>query len=89
LSDLLARFWCEVSGHVEPERDQASIEIGPPGIGFGGPVRPRQARPTDLPPQYGDSVAEHQQLGGHRGLPARDLRQPAEHPNRGQVQQPN
>jgi hypothetical protein len=37
LSDLLARFWCEVLGHVELERDAASIEIGPPGVGFAGP----------------------------------------------------
>src|SRR3954470_15739636 len=35
--DLLARFWCEVLGYVELERDEASIEIGPPGVGFGGP----------------------------------------------------
>ena len=36
MSDLLA-FWCEVLGYVELERDEASIEIGPPGVGFGGP----------------------------------------------------
>jgi hypothetical protein len=35
--ELLARFWCEVLGYVELERDGASIEIGPPGAGFGGP----------------------------------------------------
>jgi catechol 2,3-dioxygenase-like lactoylglutathione lyase family enzyme len=35
--ELLARFWCEVLGYVELERDGADIEIGPPGIGFGGP----------------------------------------------------
>ncbi len=35
--DLLARFWCEVLGYVELERDDETIEIGPPGIGFGGP----------------------------------------------------
>ena len=35
--ELLARFWCEVLGYVELERDEASIEIGPPGVGFGGP----------------------------------------------------
>jgi hypothetical protein len=33
LSDLLARFWCEVLGYAELERDEASR---PPG-GFGGP----------------------------------------------------
>ena len=35
--ELLARFWCEVLGYVEFERVGASIEIGPPGVGFGGP----------------------------------------------------
>jgi catechol-2,3-dioxygenase len=34
--ELLARFWCEVLGYVELERDEADIEIGPPGVGFGG-----------------------------------------------------
>ncbi len=34
-------------------------------------------------------MAQRQQLGGHRGLAARHLRKPAEHPNCGQVQQPN
>jgi len=37
LSALLARFWCEVLGHVELERVEASIEIGLSGVGFGGP----------------------------------------------------
>jgi hypothetical protein len=35
--ELLARFWCEVLGYVELERIEASIEIGPPDVGFGGP----------------------------------------------------
>ncbi|WP_250038356.1 VOC family protein [Paractinoplanes maris] len=35
--ELLARFWCEVLGYVELERDGDDIEIGPPGTGFGGP----------------------------------------------------
>jgi hypothetical protein len=30
--ELLARFWCEVLGYVELERDGADIEIGPPDI---------------------------------------------------------
>jgi hypothetical protein len=34
--ELLARFWCEVLGYVELQRDQGDIEIGPPGVGFGG-----------------------------------------------------
>lgn len=36
--ERLAAFWCEVLGYVELERaDDGSIEIGPPGTGFGGP----------------------------------------------------
>jgi catechol 2,3-dioxygenase-like lactoylglutathione lyase family enzyme len=35
--EALARFWCEVLGYVELERDGDAIEIGPPGVGFGGP----------------------------------------------------
>ena len=35
--DLLARFWCAVLGYVELDRaDNGDIEIGPPGLGFGG-----------------------------------------------------
>ncbi|MEW1913300.1 VOC family protein [Kitasatospora sp. NPDC085895] len=35
---LLAAFWSEVLGYVELGReDDGSIEIGPPGTGFGGP----------------------------------------------------
>jgi len=34
--DRLAAFWCEVLGYVELERIDGSIEIGPPGTGFGG-----------------------------------------------------
>lgn len=34
----LATFWCEVLGYVEIEREpDGSIQIGPPGTGFGGP----------------------------------------------------
>jgi hypothetical protein len=35
--ELLARFWCEVLGYVELQRDGEDIENGPPGVGFGGP----------------------------------------------------
>jgi catechol 2,3-dioxygenase-like lactoylglutathione lyase family enzyme len=36
--DRLAAFWSEVLGYVELGReDDGSIEIGPPGVGFGGP----------------------------------------------------
>ncbi|WP_435735987.1 VOC family protein [Cellulosimicrobium sp. PMB13] len=33
--ELLARFWSDVLGYVELDRDDDGIEIGPPG-GFGG-----------------------------------------------------
>ncbi|WP_327262159.1 VOC family protein [Streptomyces sp. NBC_01232] len=34
----LAAFWSQVLGYVEIGReDDGSIEIGPPGVGFGGP----------------------------------------------------
>lgn len=36
--ERLAAFWSEVLGYVEIGReDDGSIEIGPPGAGFGGP----------------------------------------------------
>ncbi|MGW6227277.1 VOC family protein [Cellulosimicrobium cellulans] len=35
--ELLARFWCDVLGYVELDREgDGSIEIGPPEAGFGG-----------------------------------------------------
>jgi catechol 2,3-dioxygenase-like lactoylglutathione lyase family enzyme len=34
--ELLARFWSDVLGYVELDREDGYIEIGPPG-GFGGP----------------------------------------------------
>ncbi|MGW0121537.1 VOC family protein [Streptomyces sp. NPDC003327] len=37
-AERLAAFWSEVLGYVEVGReDDGSIEIGPPGVGFGGP----------------------------------------------------
>ncbi|WP_282694938.1 VOC family protein [Streptomyces sp. CC208A] len=37
--ERLAVFWSEVLGYVEVGReDDGSIEIGPPGVGFGGPL---------------------------------------------------
>jgi len=57
--------------------------------GQNGPVRPGQAWPAYLAAQHGDLVAQHQQLGDYRGLAACHVRQQAEHPNCGQVQQPN
>lgn len=34
--ELLARFWSEVLGYVELDREEGAIEIGPPDVGFGG-----------------------------------------------------
>ncbi|WP_433756778.1 VOC family protein [Nocardia sp. CA-135398] len=33
----LGDFWCEVLGYVELGWEDGALEIGPPGIGFGGP----------------------------------------------------
>jgi hypothetical protein len=35
--EALSRFWCEVLGYVELDRDGGAIEIGPTA-GFGGPA---------------------------------------------------
>lgn len=34
--ERLARFWSEVLGYVELDREGGAIEIGPPDVGFGG-----------------------------------------------------
>jgi catechol 2,3-dioxygenase-like lactoylglutathione lyase family enzyme len=34
--EQLARFWSEVLGYVELDREEGAIEIGPPDAGFGG-----------------------------------------------------
>ncbi|MET8980895.1 VOC family protein [Streptomyces sp. NPDC004539] len=46
----LAVFWCAVLGYVEVGReDDGSIEIGPPGVGFGGPQPTLILSPTTDP----------------------------------------
>jgi hypothetical protein len=52
--ELLAKFWCDVLGYVELDRDEGSIEIGPSDAGFGG-LQPTiilspQQQPADGPP---------------------------------------
>ncbi|GGZ25037.1 hypothetical protein GCM10010387_18140 [Streptomyces inusitatus] len=48
--DLLAAFWSEVLGYVELGRDEdGSIEIGPPGVGFGGPLPTLVLSPSSDP----------------------------------------
>jgi catechol 2,3-dioxygenase-like lactoylglutathione lyase family enzyme len=52
--ERLAAFWSEVLGYVELCREDGSIEIGPPGVGFGGPqptlvlLPSRDPRPAKL-----------------------------------------
>ncbi|HEY0450061.1 VOC family protein [Actinophytocola sp.] len=36
-AERLAAFWSSVLGYVETGREDDDIEIGPPGVGFGGP----------------------------------------------------
>ena len=48
--ERLAAFWSEVLGYVEIGReDDGSIEIGPPGVGFGGPQPILVIGPTSDP----------------------------------------
>ena len=48
--DLLSRFWCEVLGYVELDRDDnGDIEIGPADGGFGGPQPTIVFNRTDQP----------------------------------------
>ncbi|WP_129308287.1 VOC family protein [Streptomyces sp. L2] len=48
--ERLAAFWSEVLGYVELGReDDGSIEIGPPGTGFGGPQPTLVLSPSDDP----------------------------------------
>ncbi|MEV0258096.1 VOC family protein [Streptomyces sp. NPDC050732] len=48
--ERLAAFWSEVLGYVEIGReDDGSIEIGPPGTGFGGPQPTLVLSPSSAP----------------------------------------
>lgn len=48
--ERLAVFWSEVLGYVELGReDDGSIEIGPPGTGFGGPQPTLVLSPSSAP----------------------------------------
>lgn len=48
--ERLAVFWGEVLGYVEYERDaDGSIEIGPPGVGLGGPLPTLVLSPNSEP----------------------------------------
>ncbi|MGW4302217.1 VOC family protein [Streptomyces sp. NPDC004646] len=48
--ERLAVFWSEVLGYVELGREEdGSIEIGPPGTGFGGPQPTLVLSPTTDP----------------------------------------
>ncbi|MFF1510375.1 VOC family protein [Streptomyces sp. NPDC058326] len=49
-AERLAAFWSEVLGYVELDRDDdGSIEIGPPGAGFGGPQPTLVLSPSSEP----------------------------------------
>ncbi|MFE6223953.1 MULTISPECIES: VOC family protein [unclassified Streptomyces] len=48
--ERLAAFWSEVLGYVELGREEdGSIEIGPAGTGFGGPLPTLVLSPNDEP----------------------------------------
>jgi hypothetical protein len=80
-------------GQQRARRDDAMLPqlAGKPADEGGqhGPVRPGQTWPGNLATQHRDLMAQHHQLSDHRGLATRHLRQPAEYPNRSQLQQPN
>jgi catechol 2,3-dioxygenase-like lactoylglutathione lyase family enzyme len=44
-----AAFWSAVLGYVELGREENEIEIGPPGVGFGGPQPTLIFGPTSEP----------------------------------------
>ncbi|GAA4893840.1 putative enzyme related to lactoylglutathione lyase [Stackebrandtia albiflava] len=81
--ERLAAFWSEVLGYVEFDRDpDGSIEIGPPGVGFGGaqptlvlspsrdPRRGKLRLHIDVNPTDRDADEELERL---RGLGARPV----------------
>ncbi|RDI69265.1 VOC family protein [Nocardia pseudobrasiliensis] len=45
----LGDFWCEVLGYVELGWEDGALEIGPPGVGFGGPQPTLVFSPGDEP----------------------------------------
>lgn len=48
--ERLASFWSEVLGYVELDREEdGSIEIGPAGVGFGGPLPTLILSPSSEP----------------------------------------
>jgi catechol 2,3-dioxygenase-like lactoylglutathione lyase family enzyme len=47
--ERLAAFWCEVLGYVVLDREDGSVEIGPPDAGFGGPQPTIVLSPTTEP----------------------------------------
>jgi catechol 2,3-dioxygenase-like lactoylglutathione lyase family enzyme len=47
--ERLAAFWCEVLGYAVLDREDGSVEIGPPDVGFGGPQPTIILSPTTEP----------------------------------------
>ncbi|MFC6010322.1 VOC family protein [Nocardia lasii] len=84
----LATFWCAVLGFVVIDRDEETIEIGPPETGFGGPQPTLLFMPTtdprpetrrlhlDVNPTDRDQAAELDRLLALGATPA-DVGQPA------------
>jgi catechol 2,3-dioxygenase-like lactoylglutathione lyase family enzyme len=78
----LGSFWCEVLGWEELEWEGGSLEIGPPGTGFGGPqptivfspsTEPRPGRMPlhfDVNPTDRDQDAELERLLAAGARPA-------------------
>ena len=50
--EALARFWSDVLGYVELSREDGWIEIGPPGVGFGG-LQPTIVLSPTTDPRHG------------------------------------
>lgn len=88
--EVLARFWCDVLGYVELDREDGAIEIGP-AAGFGGlqptiilspSSNPRTGRlplHIDVNPVDRDQAAELERLLGLGARPA-DVGQPGDEP---------
>lgn len=78
----LAAFWCEVLGYVVLDSDDDSVEIGPPGVGFGGaqptlifsrtdtPKRDKLRLHLDVNPTDRDQAAELERLVALGAVPA-------------------
>jgi hypothetical protein len=53
------------------------------------PIRPREQRSSNPPPQQRHLMTQHQQLSGQHGITTGEHRQPSERPNHDQIQKSN